>query len=228
MRLDIGQTDARQTDAGQRDAGDLRRPGSSQRRDTIDMSTRIRAIRKLRRLTLQQLADQIGTTPQTIQRLETGNMTVSVAWLERIGNALSLPAASLLENNPGVMVRFVGELESDGVVNAGDAGAPPILFAVPADDPMAIKVKARTGPHEPGTILVVSRLDKAKRAQADGRHCLVELADGSLLFRRIVLGKGGPTAFQPYDGPRGAERNLDIVWYAPVIMAVRYLSDEKD
>ena len=198
-----------------------------QRRDTTDMSTRIRAIRKLRRLTLQELADQVGTTPQTIQRLETGNMTVSVEWLERIGNALDLPAAALLLNNPGVSVRFVGDLGGDGVVKAADAQARPILLSVPAEDPMAIRVKSRLGPHEPGTILVVSRLDKAQRSKADGRDCLVELVNGNLLFRRIVLGKGGPAAFVPYDDRRGVERNLDIVWYAPVIMAVRYLSEEK-
>jgi transcriptional regulator with XRE-family HTH domain len=191
------------------------------------MSTRIRAIRKLRRLTLQELADQVGTTPQTIQRLETGNMTVSVDWLERIGAALNLPAASLLEGNAGIPVRFVGELGSDGAVKAQSAATDPIIVSVPAEDPMAIRVKSRLGPHESGTILVVSRLDKSERTKADGRDCLVELADGSLLFRRIVLGKGGPAAFVPYDDRRGVERNLDIVWFAPVVMSIRYLTDNK-
>jgi transcriptional regulator with XRE-family HTH domain len=191
------------------------------------MSTRIRAIRKLRRLTLQQLADQVGTTPQTIQRLETGNMTVSVDWLERIGGAFNLSPAALLSSDPGVSVRFVGELASDGSVKQSPAQTSPLMFSVPAEDPMAVRVKSRLGPHEPGTILIVARLDKASRAKADGRDCLVELADGSLLFRRIVLGKGGPAAFVPYDDRRGVERDLAIEWYAPVIMAVRYLNDSK-
>ncbi len=191
------------------------------------MSTRIRAIRKLRRLTLQELADQVGTTPQTIQRLETGHMTVSVDWLMRIGHALRLPPSALLSDNSDISVRLVGELGSDGMVRANDGGSMPIIVSVPADDPMAIRVITRLGPHEAGTILVVSRLEKADRAKADGRDCLVELVDGSLLFRRIVLGKGGPVAFVPYDDRRGVERNLDIAWFAPVVMSIRYLTDTK-
>jgi transcriptional regulator with XRE-family HTH domain len=191
------------------------------------MSTRIRAIRKLRCLTLQELADQVGTTPQTIQRLETGNMTVSVEWLTRIGNALNLPPAALLDGTPGVSLRLVGDLGSDGTVKPHEASTTPIVVSIPASDPMAIRVKSRLGPHEPGTILVVSRLERSERAKADGRDCLVELADGSLLFRRIVLGKGGPAAFVPYDDRRGVERNLDIVWFAPVVMSIRYLTDHK-
>ncbi|MGE0612668.1 MAG: helix-turn-helix domain-containing protein, partial [Hyphomicrobiales bacterium] len=35
------------------------------------LRTRIRELRKARRLTLKQLAARAGTTPQTIQRLET-------------------------------------------------------------------------------------------------------------------------------------------------------------
>jgi hypothetical protein len=138
-----------------------------------------------------------------------------------------LPAAALLEGSSGIPVRFVGELGVDGTVKAQAATAAPIMVSVPADDPMAIRVKSRLGPHETGTILVVSRLEKSDRTKADGRDCLVELVDGSLLFRRIVLGKGGPAAFVPYDDRRGVERNLDIVWYAPVVMSIRYLTDNK-
>ena len=47
-----------------------------------EMQTRIREFRKLRGMTLKELADKIKTTPQTVQRLETANMTVSMEWLE--------------------------------------------------------------------------------------------------------------------------------------------------
>ena len=40
------------------------------------MQTRIRELRKRRGMTLQQVADIVRTTPQTVQRLETANMTV--------------------------------------------------------------------------------------------------------------------------------------------------------
>ena len=60
------------------------------------IQTHIRDFRKMRDMTLKQLADAIGTTPQSVQRLETGNMTVSLEWLYKIGNALQVEPYKLL------------------------------------------------------------------------------------------------------------------------------------
>ena len=63
------------------------------------MITRIREVRRARKLTLQDVADRCEppTTPQTIGRLETGMRTVSVGWLNRIAKALGVEAADLVE-----------------------------------------------------------------------------------------------------------------------------------
>lgn len=58
--------------------------------------TRIREVRKARGYTLKALAEAIGTTPQTIQRLETATMNVSMAWLTRIGAEFGLKPYELL------------------------------------------------------------------------------------------------------------------------------------
>lgn len=50
----------------------------------------IRAHRKLQRLTLKDVAGRLGTSPQTVQRLEAATMTLSVDWIERISEALGL------------------------------------------------------------------------------------------------------------------------------------------
>ena len=63
---------------------------------TPQPATRIRKIRKQQGLTLKQLAAALETTPQTIQRLESGNMTVSLKWLHDIARVLGVPAADLL------------------------------------------------------------------------------------------------------------------------------------
>src|SRR5438132_12244479 len=62
------------------------------------MITRIRDVRRARRLTLQDVADRCEppTTPQTVGRLETGTRTVSVGWLNRIAKALGVEAADLV------------------------------------------------------------------------------------------------------------------------------------
>ena len=59
-------------------------------------STNIRALRKLRGMTLKDLAEAIGTTPQTVQRLETGNMTVNLDWLFALAQALGVPPSRLI------------------------------------------------------------------------------------------------------------------------------------
>lgn len=189
------------------------------------MATRIRLTRKLRGLTLQELADKVGTTPQTIQRLETNNMTVSIEWLDRIGQALQMNPAALLSSYRAPEVPLVGELAADGSVKRIVADKLRKLeLAVPGEDPIAISLISRFGPHDAGTILIATRMATDRRHEADGRDCLVELRGGRLLFRRIVLSKGGATAYVPYDDGGAVERNLDIAWLAPITMSVRYMA----
>lgn len=54
------------------------------------VGARIRVLRKQRGMTLKQLAEMIGTTQQTAQRLEVATMTLSVDWIERICAALQI------------------------------------------------------------------------------------------------------------------------------------------
>jgi transcriptional regulator with XRE-family HTH domain len=119
------------------------------------MATRIRLTRKLRGLTLQELADKVGTTPQTIQRLETNNMTVSIEWLERIGQALQVNPATLLISYKAPEVTVMGELVADGSIRrAAPDRLQKIEMSIPGEDPIAITVADRFGPHETGTILI--------------------------------------------------------------------------
>ena len=83
-------------------------------------TTRIRELRKARGLTLQQLAEIVGTTAQTIQRLETDNMSVSVDWLQRIAPALGVAPPILLDGHAMERsARFLGELDIDCIVRPG-------------------------------------------------------------------------------------------------------------
>jgi transcriptional regulator with XRE-family HTH domain len=193
------------------------------------MTTRIREIRKLKGLTLQELGERVSTTAQTIQRLETDNMTVSLDWLIRIADALGVSPSSLLAGRAGNGVRYVGDLKRDGVVVPIAEDTPASFFGidVPGENPLAVKLVEQLGPHEAGTILVVEKLADDDHDQADGRDCLVMLSNGSLLFRRIVNGKGRPAAFVPYTDRPGVERDLDIDWLAPVTMLVRYMPPAK-
>lgn len=175
----------------------------------------------LRGLTLAEIGKRVGTTAQTIQRLETGRLTMSLDWLTRIAAALELQPTDLLPPR----VRFVGDLRRDGTIVPPMAGDPPPLIAieVPGSDPMAVKLAERMGPYEIGTILVADRLERDDQSRADGKDCLVQTESGQLLFRRLVLDELGIAAYIPYEASQRIDRRLAVRWIAPVLMAVRYI-----
>ncbi len=80
------------------------------------MITRIREVRRARKMTLQDVADRCDppTTPQTIGRLETGTRTVSVGWLNRIAGALGVEAADLVTLPDREDIPVAATLDHDG------------------------------------------------------------------------------------------------------------------
>lgn len=85
----------------------------------VQPKTLIRERRKFLGMTLRDLADAVGTTPQTIQRLETGNMTLSLEWLDKIAGALDTHPAKLLApvENSAAEERF-GEAVRDALIRS--------------------------------------------------------------------------------------------------------------
>src|SRR3989304_6550325 len=83
------------------------------------MANPIRYFRKERGWTLAQVAARLGTTPQTVSRLETEMMTVSTDWLQRFAAAFGVHMADLLEPPEGREIPFLGLLSGDGVVTSG-------------------------------------------------------------------------------------------------------------
>lgn len=57
---------------------------------------RIREMRKKRGLTLERLAERVGTNNQQISRLETGQRRLTVEWLTRLATALDCLREDLL------------------------------------------------------------------------------------------------------------------------------------
>ena len=60
------------------------------------MINRIKELREARGLTLQEVADIAGTSPQQIQRLENGNRRLTDDWMRRIAPILRVHPAELL------------------------------------------------------------------------------------------------------------------------------------
>jgi transcriptional regulator with XRE-family HTH domain len=65
------------------------------------MENRIREVRKARGLGLNDLAKKIGVSMSAMSKLETGQMQLTVRYLEKVSKALDVSAASLLPSDPG-------------------------------------------------------------------------------------------------------------------------------
>ncbi|MGE3770948.1 MAG: helix-turn-helix domain-containing protein [Bdellovibrionales bacterium] len=65
------------------------------------MENRIREVRKARGLGLNDLAKKIGVSMSAMSKLETGQMQLTVRYLEKISKALDVAPASLLPTDPG-------------------------------------------------------------------------------------------------------------------------------
>src|SRR6186997_1068352 len=114
------------------------------------MFTRIREVRRARKMTLDDVARACvpPTTPQTIGRLETGTRTVSVGWLNRIADALGVDAADLVDHPQRA------ELEVIAVLGSNGAQAPkrPGLVVPPRSGPgqVAMTVASSIGDYRAG------------------------------------------------------------------------------
>lgn len=63
----------------------------------LTLGSALRAIRKAQGKTLKQVADAMNTSPQTVQRLETGTMTISAEWIEKFCATLGIDPGELFD-----------------------------------------------------------------------------------------------------------------------------------
>ena len=151
------------------------------------MITRIREVRRARKMTLDDVARACDppTTPQTIGRLETGTRTVSIGWLNRIADALEVDAANLVAGGGEE-----SELPVVAVLGSGGAAAPKrsavIVQPRPKAGQVAIIVAASTGDYRAGDQIWCETVEADEFARALNRDVLVPRPAGRFLFGRLI------------------------------------------
>lgn len=150
------------------------------------MITRIREVRRARGMTLDDVARACDppTTPQTIGRLETGTRTVSVGWLNRIAQALSVEAQDLVEGGESA------ELKVAAILGPGGAIAPrKAAIVVPpraGNGQVAVVVGGSVGDYRAGDELWCDALEPSDYAHALNRDVLIPRPAGRFLFGRLI------------------------------------------
>lgn len=187
------------------------------------MITRIRDVRRAKKMTLQDVADRCvpPTTPQTIGRLETGTRTVSIAWLNRIAAALGVEAADLVQLPERQDIPVAAVLDHDGAHAPRREGV--VVPPQPAPGLVAITVSAGIGDYRGGDEIWLTRLAPDAFGQAMNRDILVPRKAGRFLFGRLIGREEGKLHILPLGAGQRQLVVADPPWAAMAVKLVRAL-----
>jgi transcriptional regulator with XRE-family HTH domain len=188
------------------------------------MITRIREVRRAKKLTLQDVADRCAppTTPQTIGRLETGTRTVSVGWLNRISRALGVEPADLVE-----FAERDDDIPLVALLGHGGAHAPRragvTLPPRPEPGTLAVGVESGVGDYRSGDEIWCRRLAPESFGLALNRDVLVPRPAGRFLFGRLIGREEGKVHLLPLGGGHRQLVIGDPPWMAMAMRLIRNL-----
>lgn len=160
-----------------------------------DLRTRLREHRKARGWTLAHVAEALGTTPQTISRLETNVMTVSTDWLQRFADLFEVDVAHFFDTTQGAAVKFLGVVGPGGTVGPGEEPAMPIPYA---DDAVMVSIGQDYGAFRAGQHILAHRC--ARPEDALDKICLAGLSENEAVFARLIKGGRASCTLVPLDG----------------------------
>lgn len=188
------------------------------------MITRIREVRKAKRMTLEDVARACSppTTPQTIGRLETGMRTVSIGWLNRIAAALGVAPTDLVEHEASEQLDVVALLGSEG--SSAPRKTQVVLPPRPEPKQVALLVTGSIGEYRNGDEIWCDRLAPDDYGRALNRDVLVPRPGGRFHFGRLLARDGGKLHLLPVgSGARQIVAN-DPPWLALPVRLVRPLA----
>jgi transcriptional regulator with XRE-family HTH domain len=161
------------------------------------MITRIREVRKAKRMTLDDVARACSpaTTPQTIGRLETGMRTVSIGWLNRIADALGVAPTDLVDHPAAEKLEVIALINGDSV--AAPRKAQVVLPPRPEPAQVAILVTASIADYRTGDELWCDRLEPEQFGRALNRDVLVPRPGGRFQFGRLLAREEGKLHLLP-------------------------------
>jgi len=184
-----------------------------------DLRTRLRELRKSHGWTLAEVAERIGTTPQTISRLETNVMTVSTDWLQKFAVLFGISAADLIAERNTAAIEMIGTATRDGRITGAGAGQLPLPLAL--DDAIAVRAAENIGPYRAGTYLIATKLAGRNIAAAKGHPCICETAQGVRWLARLIEGVGDTFTLVPLDGDE-VQYDVELSWVARVRLDVHF------
>jgi transcriptional regulator with XRE-family HTH domain len=187
------------------------------------MITRIRDVRRAKKMTLQDVADRCDppTTPQTIGRLETGTRTVSVGWLNRIARALGVEAGDLVKLPDREDIPVAAILGHDGAHAPRREGVAIPPQATPGL--VAITVSSGIGDYRAGDEIWCDRLAPEDFGRAMNRDVLLPRPAGRFVFGRLIGREEGKLHVLPLGSGQRQMVVTNAPWAAVATQLIRKL-----
>jgi phage repressor protein C with HTH and peptisase S24 domain len=181
-------------------------------------------LREARGLTLEQVARAIGTSRSNVHKYETKPERLDHGWAERFARFYDVDPARLMYGGRDPVVPVVGYVGAGATVELVDpypkgGGLKEVPCPRGLNPAKTIAVIVRGDSQAPmitdGWILFYSRDPEPDAAAVVGRLCIVKLADGPVMLKRV---RRGPTAgrFNLESANAPMVEDVALEWAAPV------------
>ncbi len=187
------------------------------------MQSRIRDVRKAKRLTLAEVGARCKppTTAQTIGRLETGMRVLSLIWINRIADALGVDSSELVALPDQQYLPVAAVLHDDGT----HAPTKEERIMVPniGGNMVGMRIAAATGEYRRGDELWLEQLPPEAFSSALNLNVLVPRPGGRFIFGRLLGRDAGKLHILPLEPGARQQVVTDPAWIAKAVRLVRTL-----
>lgn len=188
----------------------------------------LREIRERRGMSQPALARLAGTSQQQIDRLEKGQRGLTLAWARRLAPLLGVAPRELQPAEGYDDVPILGHVGADETVVLDVAATDPALAPeretadAPPGEPDLAALRVRGDGLSPryldGELIFYSRLAGRDPARFLPGDCVVRLADGRLLVKRVERsGDGASYTLRSYNPIAALIVNCQVEWLAPIL-----------
>lgn len=150
----------------------------------MEMRNRIKELMKLRGLSRDDVADEIGAHPVTVSKLISGKTPLNTHWLEKLGKAFAVPPEQILSAPPSVrMVKVRQHVQAGHWAEALEWQQDDWYDVAIPDDPALLKFDlfgAETkGPsmnrrYPEGTVVICTKMIETREDIQPGKRYIVE------------------------------------------------------
>jgi transcriptional regulator with XRE-family HTH domain len=185
------------------------------------MANNLRALRDGRGWSQEQAATALGTTRNQYVKLEHGSRRLSDKWIERAAEAYGVDTGDIVRGSRRLMVPvagFVGAgsemtLFSAGQGHHGEVEAPDNA----SEKTVAVEIRGESlGPFFNGWLVFFDDVRSPVTDDIIGKLCVVGLADGRVLVKRLIRSRGSGNLFHLYGQFGDPILDVPVAWAAQV------------